>query len=357
MRPEPSATYAPGQRGRGPTAEMKFGAVLLCQAPVQSLVELAVRAEGLGFDYVWFNDNHLGHESCWPVLTLVAERTERIKIGTWVTNPGSREWTETASLFASLQEISNGRMVCGMGRGDAVRHLIGKRPSSVEDFEGALSVVKALVEGRSAMYNGISVQLKWTSGRSIEMAGAGYGPRVLAAIGRTCDSSVFQGADVDLFRWTREIVIDAAAQVGRVPGSIWAHAGAPAYVSDDVAHARDQVRWFGATVANHLAQVVRTHGDSILANDLLEFVVQRRQLDPTTRAVPGHRSASWVPDEIIDRFTIVGPSTQHIERLRRLESAGVDQFNVYLIHDGVDRTLSAYGEEILPSFRPVDGPL
>ena len=55
-----------------------------------------------------------------------------------------------------------------------------------------------------------------------------------------------------------------------------------------------------------------------------------------------------MPDEIVDRFCILGPPAEHLRRLGELRDMGVDQFAIYLQHDAKDATLLSYGELILP---------
>src|SRR5690242_1508749 len=106
---------------------MRFGAMLLADPPVERLVELARRAEAAGFDYFWLNDAPTHYEEPWPILALAAKATKRIKIGTMVANPVTRDWSCSAGLLATLQEISNGRIVFGIGRGDIAVRAIGRK--------------------------------------------------------------------------------------------------------------------------------------------------------------------------------------------------------------------------------------
>ena len=114
---------------------LSFGVTILPDPPWQRLVELFQLAEQNGFDYGWTYDSHVLWQEPYPLLTLAAMKTERLKLGLNVTNPGTREPTVTASAFATLQDVSQGRMIIGIGRGDSARRTIGLQPVKVAEFE------------------------------------------------------------------------------------------------------------------------------------------------------------------------------------------------------------------------------
>src|SRR3954453_8152711 len=127
---------------------LKFGVTVLPDPPYTRFVELVQRAEACGFEYGWTYHPHLLWQEPYPFLTAAALATERIKLGLCVTNPGTREPTGTARAPATLQEVSNGRMVMGIGRGDSARRMIGFQPVSVRDFERAVAMIRDLMNGR-----------------------------------------------------------------------------------------------------------------------------------------------------------------------------------------------------------------
>src|SRR5436190_18094898 len=146
-------------------------------------------AEQNGFDYGWAYDSHVLWQEPYPLLTLAAMNTQRLKLGLNVTNPGTREPTVTASAFATLQDVSNGRMVMGIGRGDSARRTIGQQPVRVAEFERRLEMIREFMNGREVHWNDKDLQLKWVRPelRDIPMWDAGYGPKALAVAGRDGD--------------------------------------------------------------------------------------------------------------------------------------------------------------------------
>jgi hypothetical protein len=125
---------------------------------------------------------------------------------------------------------------------------------------------------------------------------------------------------------------------------------APAYVGDDLAHQREQLRWFGGMVGNHVADLVTRYGtDGPVPRALTDYIAGRQAYDYAHHGKAGNPSTDFVPDEIVDRFCLLGPASAHIERLRELADIGVDQFALYLMHDDEEATLDAYGDEIIPA--------
>ncbi len=179
---------------------------------------------------------------------------------------------------------------------------------------------------------------------------AGYGPKALKLIGEVGDGFILQLADPHITEWTIGAVRSAAEQAGRDPDDVTICVAAPAYVTDDVAHARDQCRWFGGMVGNHVADIVARYGEhSAVPAALTEYIKGREGYDYNEHGQAGNVHTEFVPDEIIDRFCILGPVEEHVRRLEELKALGVHQFAVYLQHDAKDETLQAYGEKVIPA--------
>jgi alkanesulfonate monooxygenase SsuD/methylene tetrahydromethanopterin reductase-like flavin-dependent oxidoreductase (luciferase family) len=126
---------------------------------------------------------------------------------------------------------------------------------------------------------------------------------------------------------------------------------APAYVGDDIAHQRDQVRWFGGMVGNHVADLVSRYGSdaTMVPAALSDYIAARQGYDYDHHGKTGNPFTDFVPDEVVDRFCVLGPVEQHIARMEELRDLGVDQFAIYLMHDAQEATLDAYGREVIPA--------
>jgi alkanesulfonate monooxygenase SsuD/methylene tetrahydromethanopterin reductase-like flavin-dependent oxidoreductase (luciferase family) len=102
-------------------------------------------------------------------------------------------------------------------------------------------------------------------------------------------------------------------------------------------------------VGNHVADIVERYGeDAPVPKALTDYIKGRQGYDYNEHGKAGNSHTTFVPDEIVDRFCIVGPVETHLRRLEELQALGVDQFSVYLQHDSKDETLQIYGEKIIP---------
>jgi len=275
-----------------------------------------------------------------------------MRLGTCVTNPATREPSVTASALAVLQELSNGRMDLGIGRGDSARRVLGKNPTTMKDLEQAVHVIRALVEGRSIEFEGTMLELPWTPAHRLPVWIAGYGPVALKLTGRIADGAMLQIGDPDLIRWFVSQVRTSAAEAGRDPAAVTVMAAAPAHVGD-LADGRDRTRWFPAMVGNHVVDLVNKYPREDLPEELTTYIRDRESYDYLHHAEVGSNNASFVTDDIVDRFSLVGNVDQHVERLRALADAGVDQFNLYLMNGNEEEQLEIYGREVIPAVRAI----
>jgi probable F420-dependent oxidoreductase len=322
---------------------MKLGFTLKPDHRFDRAVELGKRAEGNGFEYGWIFDSHVLWREPYPLLTLMGAATERLRLGTCVTNPATRDVTVTASVLATLNEITGGRMDLGIGRGDSARRVMGKKPTTVAYMEECCQVIRALTAGEAVTLDGTEIRMDWAQHGPVPIWIAGYGPMALAAAGRVADGIILQLADPDIIRWCLGFVRQAAEEAGRDPSSIQVMAAAAGYISDDVAGARERVRWFPALVSNHVVDLINKYPKDELPEALWKYVEQREGYDYLHHAEVGSDNARFVSDEIADRFAIAGPTSVHRERLAELRDAGVTQLNVYLMNGDEEQQLDRYG--------------
>ena len=329
---------------------MDFGVVLQTNPPASRVVDLARRAEDLGFTHAWTFDSHLLWQEPFVIYSQVLAATRRITVGPMVTNPATRDWTVTASLFATLNDMFGNRTVCGIGRGDSAVRVINGRPTTLAELRACIHVVRELANGRAVEHQGSTLRLPWAGRGALEVWVAAYGPKALQLTGEVGDGFILQLADPDITAWTIERVRVAAEQAGRDPAAVKICVAAPAYVGEDLEHARDQCRWFGGMVGNHVADIVERYGtEGGVPAALTDYIRDRKGYDYNEHGRAGNTHAAFVPDAIVDRFCLLGPPEAHVARLRKLQELGVDQFAVYLQHDAKEETLLAYGEHVMPA--------
>jgi probable F420-dependent oxidoreductase len=247
-------------------------------------------------------------------------------------------------------------MVMGIGRGDSSRRVVGLKPVRVAEFERRCAMIKDLMNGRAVQWNDKELELKWVRDElpDVPMWIAGYGPKALAVAGHVGDGVIIQLADPVIIKWIMDTARRAAEEAGRDPSELKCIVGAPSHISDDIADAREQSRWFPAMVSNHVMDLIERYGDdSDIPKDLTEFVKARKFYDYKDHSRVGAAHGEFVTDEIVDRFCVLGDTAAATKKLKELESIGVDQFNIYLMTHGQEETLKAYGDDIIPEFTGV----
>ena len=361
--------------------KMDFGVVLQTNPPASRTVHLAKLAEQYGFSHAWTFDSHLLWEEPYVIHSAILNETKRMKVGPFVTNPATRDWTVTASVFATLNEMYGNRTVCGIGRGDSAVRVTNGAPTTLATLRESIHVIRELANSREVEYRGSILRFPWSRGSELEMWVAAYGPLALKLTGEVADGFILQLADVDITEWMVATVRDAAANVGRNPDDITICVAAPAYVTDGtearLAHAREQTRWFGGMVGNHVADIVKKYGsgsadpstgaagsgsadpstgaagsgsaDPQVPKALTDYIAGRQSYDYNEHGRAGNTHTAFVPDEIVDRFCVLGTAEEHIAKLQRLRALGVDQFALYLQHDDKEETLRVYGETVIPA--------
>jgi probable F420-dependent oxidoreductase len=288
-------------------------------------------------------------EEPYVIFSQILAETKNVIVGPMVTNPATRDWTVTASLFATLNEMYGNRTVCGIGRGDSAVRVTNGKPTTLATLRESIDVIRELSNGREVDYNGSKIKFEWASKSKCEVWVAAYGPKALQLTGEVGDGFILQLADIDIAAWTIEAVRKAARDSGRDPNSVKICVAAPAYVGDNMSHMREQCRWFGGMVGNHVADIVARYGESsAVPKALTDYIKGREGYDYKQHGQAGNTHTTFVPDSIVDRFCILGNVDEHLKRLKELKGLGVDQFSVYLQHDGKEQTLEAYGKEILP---------
>ena len=300
---------------------LEFAITFKADMPPARIVNLTRQAEAAGFSYGWSFDSHILWQDPYPLLTLMAVNTERMRLGTCVTNPVVRDPTVTASLLATLNRIAGGRMDIGIGRGDSSRRVMGKRPTTLARLEEAVAIIRDLTSGKQIIYQGHALQMPWANAGVPPVWVAGYGPKALRCAGRIADGVILQFADVHLIKWCLNFVREGAQEAGRDFSTIRVMSATAVWVSDDLTKARQQVRWFPALVSNHVVDLITRYQPGELPDELTAYVRDRKGYNYLHHAEVGSSNAEFVPDDIVDRYCLVGPVSTHLHRLRELQAS------------------------------------
>src|SRR5690606_18535718 len=174
-RPQPapglSRTRLPRQ---GASPPMACGGLVQTNAPAWRTVDLAKKAEEHGFDYVWTFDSHLLWQEPYVIYSAILAATRRVVVGPMVTSPSTRDWTVTASVFATLNEMYGNRTVCGIGRGDSAVRVTGGHPTTLRTLREAVHVIRELASSRPVEYQGVTLQFPWSQGSRLDVWVAAY---------------------------------------------------------------------------------------------------------------------------------------------------------------------------------------
>ncbi|MFK0294685.1 TIGR03842 family LLM class F420-dependent oxidoreductase [Streptomyces sp. NPDC090442] len=337
---------------------MDFGLVLQTDPPASEVVRLMQRAEAGGFTYGWTFDSCVLWQEPFVIYSRILAETSRLTVGPMVTNPSTRAWEVTASTFATLNDMYGNRTVCGIGRGDSAMRVAGRKPNTLARISAAMKIIRALGRGDEAdIGGGTVVRFPWVrEGAQLPVWMAAYGPKALRMTGEEADGFILQLADPFLTEWMIKAVRDAAAAAGRDPSDVKICVAAPAYVTADdspeaLDHARQQCRWFGGMVGNHVADLVSTYGadSGLVPHELTDYIKARDGYDYTHHGRTDNPDTAFVPDGIVDRFCLIGPPAAHLEKLNRLRELGVDQFALYAMHDAKETVIDAYAREVIPA--------
>lgn len=321
---------------------------------------LCRQAEVAGFKYAWFFDSHVLWRDCYTTIAMCMEHTEKMRFGPCVTNPGVRDWSVAASIYANLNIQSGGRFDVGIGRGDSSRRMLGSKPMNVETMVEFGHAMKKLVKGETVRYqkeiaqdnSEIDVNLPWAQGHDMPVWYAAYGPKALAAAGEHGEGLILQLADPWLVKWFSDQALEAGKKAGKDMSGYQIMSAAPVWVGD-MDKARAQTRWFPAMVGNHVADLVDKYGKegNFVPKRLTDYIEGRKGYDYRHHADKDADHLDFISHDIIDSFGILGPVEAHVAKLKELESIGVTQFNIYLMCGEEERIVAEYAEHVLPHFQ------
>ncbi|HLY29277.1 MAG TPA: TIGR03842 family LLM class F420-dependent oxidoreductase [Aggregatilineales bacterium] len=329
---------------------LEFGITFKGDIDPKRTIALCKQAEIAGFKYAWFFDSHVLWQECYTMMALCMSETETLRYGPCVTNPGVRDWTVAASMYATLSRISGNRMDVGIGRGDSSRRVLGHKPMQIEHTVAFADALRSLVAGEKITYEGQEVQFTWSK-TQLPIWMAAYGPKALAAAGQHADGLIIQLADPWLVKWFTDQAKAAGQQAGRDMSKFKVMSAAPAWVGD-IKTARAQTRWFPAMVGNHVADLVEHYGKEggFVPKRLTEYIEGRKGYDYLHHADKDADHLGFIKDDIIDSFGLLGPAEDHVKKLKELESVGVTQYNIYLMCGEEERQIAEYAEHIIPHF-------
>jgi 5,10-methylenetetrahydromethanopterin reductase len=318
---------------------------------IQEAVERAKRAEALGFEAIFFADSHMNNVDPYQVMTVCAMNTRRIRFGTAVTNMVYRDPTITANSFATLNEVSEGRAIIGLGTGDGPVYSLGRTATKLVEFEKGLRVIRDLLHDRGVEVpktkeraSGGQVMLK-VGKRPVPIYISAEGPKTLRVAGRVCDGVILgTGFDLDVLEWAEARIAEGAKEAGRSLADIDVMPAGMICVDDDGALARRRVRARMANRAHHnfrftmetVPEQERTGVQKFMDGFDISHPIEER-VDP-----------NLVTDYLLQRFTIAGTPQECTTRVKQLEAAGVRRLLLTPPNTGYDAIMESWGRRVMP---------
>jgi 5,10-methylenetetrahydromethanopterin reductase len=300
--------------------------LLMFPNPVAT-VPMAQMVENLGFDSLVFADTQCLTPEVWSQLMLVATATQRMEIGTGVTNPVSRDPAVTASAALGVQHASGGRVVVGIGRGDSSMAKIGRKPAPPAVFERYIEQLRAYLDGREVDRDGSPSRIEWLDDcevAHVPIEVAATGPRVIDLAARHADRICFGvGADTERIGESMARARRAAEAAGRDPASLRFGAYVNCLINDDRDVAREAIRG-SLSVFAHFSGFQGMDIASLPEGVRAAAAHLRTAYDMKDHAVSAGAHAQALDAEFIHRFGIAGPLDEALTRLREIRDTGVD---------------------------------
>lgn len=309
----------------GPVRQARSGRGLSVYptAPPGAVRALAHRAEALGYEHLWFGDSQNLWREAYVTMGAAAVGTSRIVFGTGVTNGVTRHLSVIASAWATLHELTEGRVAAGFGVGDSALRTMGHRPMRVAELEALITDLRMLWRGEEVKDDrGDSpYRIAYVErALSVPVYVAASGPRLLDLAGRVADGVILLvGTDPATVRSAVAAVAAGARSTGRSLADLHVVLWAPVAIEDAAAGARDQVR-------AHVARTVLRPIDLELKPAEQEAVQRiRQEYDYYAHMVPGSPHAQLVTDDLVRRFALAGTFDECRAQAKALSDAGIDQ--------------------------------
>ena len=320
--------------------------------------ELAARAEAAGWDGIAFTDSQNLTGDVFAGLALAATATTRLGLGTGVTNPVTRHPAATASGIASIQALSEGRAVLGIGRGDSALFQIGLEPAPLVTFGPFLRDLRAYLRGEAVKQRGFESRLRWLdkSLPPVPVDVAATGPRVIELAACTADRITFAlGASPERLRWGIAKARAARSAAGLDPDAIEFGAYVNVAPHQDVAVARELAPGGVGTFA-HFSGMAGSSADGVAPEDRAVFERIHAHYDRPNHTLGRSRHAAELDAAFLDRFAVLGPTRSCVDRLRALVDTGLSKLVLTSASFDADREQAQVSRallerEVLPALR------
>ena len=314
---------------------------ILPNRPISDFVDWIARADELGFGGVWVADSQSVFRDAYMALTLFADRTKNMELATGVTNAITRHPAVLAQSFATLDELSGGRAVLGIGIGDSAVHTIGHKPTRLKRLEEFISILRQLMAGETAHFDGHDIEVSWPP-RKVPVVIACTGPKSLQLAGRIADG----GSDPTLVRYAKKNIEKGAEQAERDASEIKLYQRLACGVSENREQVRAEVRGYASVAAGTVySGVPKEDIPEDLWNELKHM---KEQYDYHQHGSMESKQAELITDRILDAIAIAGTPDEVVPRFKELVDLGVSNFVLPIATKEPDAIIKILAEQVIP---------
>ena len=283
----------------------------------------------------------------YALLNVLAVKTNRIKLAAGVTPTGTRHPAVLANSWATLDEISGGRAILGLGTGDSAVINLGMKPEKLAVFEEKVKVIMGLMRGEEIEYEGTKVRMPWSQCQ-VPVIMACSGPKSLQLGGRIADGVLFQvGANPAFVRYAMKNIRQGAERSGRCLQDLKLYMRLACAVSEDRETARDQARGYASVAAGTVFKTIpREYFDDALWTDVERFRSGYNYLEHGSNR---SSQASLLTDRILDAVAVAGTPTEAVARFRELAPMGMTGFVCPGAMDDPIPYLETFAEKVVPN--------
>lgn len=331
---------------------MAIGAQFLCE-DFETCMASVEKAEEAGYAYGWFVDSQILWQDVYVYLTSALARTERIVLGTAVTNPFTRHPTVTASAFGTLSQLHPGRLVLGIGRGDSAVRTMGLNPVPTRVLRDTIPVLRDLLAGRTVRMNDADVHFRWIEeDASVPICLCATGPKNLRAAGALADIvMLYVGVNPAAVSWAIEHARAGAEEAGKDPDALRFSLLTAMWVSDDQDEAWAKCRWAPAACANHIEDTMKRNPEHGMPAPMTRLPQARNDYDYYAGHLDSNADhTAYLTGELVDDFAIAGSVEKCLAKVRELEALGIDEISCAYLN-GELAQMELVGREII---RPLE---
>ncbi len=287
-------------------------------------LKMGRRSEELGYDGIWVADSHSVMRDAYAILAVLATQTTRLQLATGVTHTVTRHPAVLANSWATLQELSEGRAICGIGVGESAVHNLGLKPERLAVFEEKLGVIRALLQGESIEYEGKEISMPWST-RPVPLVMASSGPRSLQLAGRIADGVLFQvGSEPRLVQYALDNISKGAEQAGRSLSDLKLYMRVATAVSEDSEKARQEIKGYASIAAGTVFSTVPAE---YFAEDLYRDLARMKEAyDYAEHGSNVSAHSDLLTDRIFDAIAVACSPEEAVTRFQAIVDMGIDGF-------------------------------